>query len=123
MKIAVITGASSGLGREYINELNRSRSGRPDEIWAVARREDRLLQIKEASEIPVRTISADLTDREQLESIGRILEEEQPDITLLINAAGFGKIGNYEKVTIVLVAYTTKLKQPRQYGIGTKREI
>ena len=37
MKIAIITGASSGLGREYARQIDRS--GEVEEIWAVARRE------------------------------------------------------------------------------------
>ena len=41
MKIAVITGASSGIGREYALEVSRTGTG-IDEIWLIARREDKL---------------------------------------------------------------------------------
>ena len=46
MKIAVITGASSGLGREYASETARSRR-EIDEIWLIARREDKLRETAE----------------------------------------------------------------------------
>ena len=44
MRIAVITGASSGLGYEYVRELNRKEK-QIGEIWAIARREDRLEEL------------------------------------------------------------------------------
>jgi len=43
MKIAVITGASAGMGREFAVQLDRQR--KYDEIWVIARREDRLLAL------------------------------------------------------------------------------
>ena len=55
MNIAVVTGASSGLGREYIREINRRETG-IEEIWAVARRRDRLEEVKNESAIPVRIL-------------------------------------------------------------------
>ena len=41
MKIAVVTGASSGLGREMARQLG-DRFGALKEIWIIARREERL---------------------------------------------------------------------------------
>ena len=45
MKIALITGASSGIGREYARQIDKMKEC--DEIWVVARREDRLNALKE----------------------------------------------------------------------------
>ena len=40
MKIALVTGASSGLGREFVRQI--AEQGKVEEIWAIARRRDRL---------------------------------------------------------------------------------
>lgn len=95
-KIALITGASSGLGAEYIRRLDTA----VDEIWAIARRRERLEALGKETGTAVRPIPMDLTRPESIEKLHALLEEEQPDIRLLINAAGFGKIGNYREVAL-----------------------
>ncbi len=99
MKAAVITGASSGLGKEYVLEINRKEHD-IDEIWAIARRQDRLKELKEHSRIPVRCFPLDLTDPQSLQVIKLELERLHPVVSILINAAGFGKIGDYTSVGI-----------------------
>ena len=47
MKIAVITGASSGLGREFARQINQH-FVTLDEVWLIARREERLNELKES---------------------------------------------------------------------------
>ena len=42
-KIAVITGASSGMGREFVYAIDKDME--LDELWVIARREDRLLEL------------------------------------------------------------------------------
>ncbi len=96
MKIALITGASSGLGQEFIKHLGKEEL---DEIWAVARRLDRLEALRGISSFPVRPISLDLTKEESMQDLEQLLKEENPDIRLLINAAGFGKIGRYDEIS------------------------
>ena len=100
MKIAIVTGASSGLGREYIKEINRKEKESVDEIWAIARREDRLRELEDISEIKLRPLPMDITEKKNIDQIRMLLEKEGPEITLLINAAGFAKIGNYESVSL-----------------------
>lgn len=97
MRIAIITGASSGLGKEYIRELNRKETG-IDEIWAIARRVERLNEIGTWSKIPVRTLPYDLLEKTSIDDLAVLLSEEKPNIRLLINAAGFGKIGSSMEV-------------------------
>ena len=98
MKIAIVTGASSGMGREFVLQLSRYVS--VDEIWAVARRAEALETLKAESPVPVRPISMDLCEDASFAALQQLLEAETPDIRLLVNGAGFGKFGSFEKVSI-----------------------
>lgn len=98
MKIAIVTGASSGMGREFVRQL--SAYVQVDEIWAIARRQDALEALKAEAPVPVRPVVLDLLEKESFDKIRAILEAEQPDIRLLVNAAGFGKFGAYHKTSI-----------------------
>ena len=77
-KIAVITGASSGMGREFALRIDGEESF--DEIWLIARRAERLEEIAKACKNPARAISMDLTKSEAWNEYKRVL----------VNAAGFG---------------------------------
>lgn len=86
--IAVITGASSGIGKcfaETVSEYGVSF----DEVWVIARREERLRELK--LPYPIRPIALDLTQREDLSVYAKMLAEEKPNVALLINCSGFGK--------------------------------
>lgn len=91
MKTAIVTGASSGLGCEFIRQLDRQEQ--LDEIWAIARRKDRLLALQQQVKTKVRVLALDLTDKQSFSELDALLEQEKPDVRVLINAAGFGKIG------------------------------
>ena len=88
-KIAVITGASSGMGREFARTVRRG--GSFDEIWLIARRKERLEEIKKEIPFPVKILPFDLTDRANLKEIEELLKKENPQVALLINCSGFGK--------------------------------
>lgn len=98
MKIAIVTGASSGMGREYVRQL--SEYVQVDEIWAVARRREALEALKAETTVPVRPVVLDLLEKESFDKIRAMLEEIRPEIALLVNAAGFGKFGAYHKTTV-----------------------
>ena len=98
MKIAVITGASSGLGREYAFAAAR-RYADIDELWLIARREENLRQTAEQISKRVRIIPLDITKEESVKTYISMLEEEKPEIALLINNAGFGKLGDFDKLS------------------------
>ena len=98
MNIAIVTGASSGMGREFVLQL--SQYVRVDEIWAIARRESALESLKAETSVPVRPISLDLLEKTSFETFAALLTEEKPDIKLLVNAAGFGKFGSYHKIDL-----------------------
>ena len=98
MKIAIVTGASSGMGREFVLQL--SQYVEVDEIWAIARRTAALETLKKETAVPVRPVSLDLCDRNSFDTMAKLLEAEKPDVKLLVNAAGFGKFGAYHKVSL-----------------------
>ena len=98
MKIAIVTGASSGMGREFVLQLGSF--VQVDEIWAIARRADALETLKAEVSIPVRPVSLDLCESSSFDTLEKLLEESKPDIKLLVNAAGFGKFGAYHKVSL-----------------------
>ena len=98
MTVAIVTGASSGMGKEFVLQLNQYVS--VDEVWVIARRENALESLKEQSETPLKVIPLDLCKEESYEKYAAILEEEKPDVKLLVNAAGFGKFGSFDKVSL-----------------------
>ena len=98
MNIAIVTGASSGMGREFVRQLKDY--VQVDEIWAIARRESALEALKQDTSIPVRPVVLDLLDNTSFDAFAAMLEAEKPNIRLLINAAGFGKFGLYSKIPL-----------------------
>ena len=98
MNIAIVTGASSGMGREFVKQLSGYVA--VDEIWAVARRESALEALKQEVSVPVRSIPLDLLKEESFTRMEALLAEEKPNVKLLVNAAGFGKFGSYHKVSV-----------------------
>lgn len=100
MSVAVITGASSGLGRAYALALARLRP-EISEYWLLARREDRMEALaKELPGIACKILPMDLKEPETMETFVSLLEKEKPDISLLIDNAGFGKLGDFEKLPV-----------------------
>ena len=98
MKIAIVTGASSGMGKEFVLQLNRYVS--VEEIWVIARRESALEELKKQSEVPLKVIPLDLCKEESYETFASLLEQEKPDVKLLVNAAGFGKFGSFDRISL-----------------------
>ena len=98
MKIAIVTGASSGMGKEFVLQLRQYVS--VDEIWVIARRVDALKNLQELVTVPVRPVPLDLCKEESFRVYADLLAAEQPDVKLLVNAAGFGKFGSFENMTL-----------------------
>lgn len=91
MRIAVVTGASSGMGEEFCRHLDNKDL---DGIWLIARRADRLQSLSEKLSTECRILPLDLTDRGSFGVLRREMDSEDIDIRYLINCAGFGKFGN-----------------------------
>lgn len=91
-KIAIITGASSGLGAELYKEIQNEAL---DEIWIIARREDRLNKLKEDfGKIDTKVIPMDVTLNESMAAFENMLSSNEYDVRFLFNNAGFGIIGD-----------------------------
>ena len=93
MRIAVITGASSGIGREFVYAIDNRK--KLDEIWVIARRRERLEELQEKCRNRIRPVPLDLSEDASIEEYRKLLEAEQPEICLLVNAAGFGVFGPF----------------------------
>ena len=94
MRIAVVTGASSGMGREFVKAVEREFA--LDEIWVIARRKERLESLREECRTAIRPLAWDLSDPASLDAYRDLLKTEQPEIRILVNAAGYGVFGAFE---------------------------
>ncbi len=99
MKIAIITGASSGMGKEFVTQADKRYN--LDEIWVIARREDRLIALQEEVTAKIVPLALDLTNLESVEILSKKLESEKPDVKLLVNASGFGKMAKFTESDLV----------------------
>ena len=107
MRIAVITGASSGIGRELVYAIDREK--KLDEIWVIARRADRLEELQNKCRNKIRPLALDLVKDESIEAYRALLEKEKPQIHLLVNAAGFGVFGPFEESDLHKVLDSARL--------------
>ena len=87
------------MGREFV--LQFARKEKFDEIWVIARREDRLRELKkELDGVNIRVLPLDLTDTSSLEKYKSALAELSPEVSLLVNASGFGRFGRYDEIPL-----------------------
>lgn len=96
--IAIVTGASSGLGREFVRLLIKDRS--IDEIWTVARDEEKLNRLKKRFGMRVKTYSVDLSDIEAVKEFGKLISNSNVNISMLINNAGYAKFCSYNDLSV-----------------------
>lgn len=87
--IAIVSGASSGIGREFVLQLDQKETF--DEIWVIARRKERLEELSDVVKASIKVLAYDLTKVESIKEIEKLLKEENPNVKYLVNASGFGK--------------------------------
>ncbi len=98
MKISVITGASSGMGRDFVKMIDKIEDC--EEIWVIARRADRLAELQSENGKKIVPIELDLTVKKSFDIYKKKLAEAEADVVALVNAAGFGKFGNFEDIPL-----------------------
>ncbi len=98
MRIAIITGASSGLGKEYALAVSRLRND-IDEIWLIARRKEKLEDVASNLSKKFRILPLDITDNYAIEEYKNLLNTQNAEVALLINNAGFGKLGYFYEIS------------------------
>lgn len=96
-RIAVVTGASSGIGYTFARTLDQILHT-TDEIWLIARNRERLTELSKQLRMKARIIPMDLTSSSDITSFEHLLQEELPSIRILINAAGLGFMGEFMDV-------------------------
>ena len=94
MRIALISGGSAGMGRDFARELAAEGL---DALWVIGRRAERLAELGEelADRLPVRAFALDLTAPDAFTVLKGALVEEKPEIAYLVAAAGVGVIGGF----------------------------
>lgn len=94
-RIAIVTGASSGMGRDFVRALDRDYTF--DEIWVIARRRERLEELGKELKTTILPLALDLTEEESIEQIKNLLAERKPVVSALVNASGYGVFKAFEE--------------------------
>ena len=95
--VIIVTGASSGMGREFLIQI-LEKEPNIDEVWAIARREKRLYELKETVSEKVVPLGYDLTNESDLLKYKNKIDKEKPNVIILANCAGFGVFDHSENV-------------------------
>lgn len=93
MSIAILTGASAGLGRSFFKSLI-ARHPDLDGIWLIARRRERLEQMAQGAPVPVTVLPLDLVDTASYDTLAEKLNAADAKVKILINNAGVGELDN-----------------------------
>ena len=88
--IAIVTGASSGIGKEFFLSLE-DKKNELDEIWVVARNEEKLTQLQSLTSTPLQIFPLDLSQPSSIDVLKNALQEQSPCVRYLICASGFGR--------------------------------
>ncbi|WP_283680210.1 oxidoreductase [Lentilactobacillus sp. Marseille-Q4993] len=92
-KVAIVTGGSSGIGKEIAKHLYRNGM----EVYALSRRVD---EMNDLDDLGIKTKFIDVADYDSVESTISDIVDEAGRIDVLVNNAGFGAFGSVEQVDI-----------------------
>ena len=95
MNVIVITGASSGIGREFARQMDRYFTN-IDEFWLIARDREKLNNTACEMQHKTRIFSMDITKDAQVERVEDTLAEKKAVVRMLVNCAGYGLMGAFE---------------------------
>ncbi len=106
MKISIISGASSGIGRELARELDKKGL---DELWLIALEQKGLDELKRELKTPVRAFALDLTKNECFDMLKLALQTEHAEVMYLVCSAGVGFNGNFNLISEERISLTIEL--------------
>ena len=121
MGIAIITGASSGIGSQFARELCKTCG--INEFWFVARRKERMEELRDELGVSCKIITADLTLPEGVEKIREELEREKPEVSYLVNAAGFGNFGRFDELPEIVQKAVGSPSMLRHWGMCDSEDV
>lgn len=98
MNIIIITGASSGMGKEAAKQLDKIYSEKIDEFWLISRREEKLTELSFSLTHKCRIIPMDITKQNDVLELELLLSLVKPNIKMLVNAAGYGIVGRFDRL-------------------------
>lgn len=98
MNVAIITGASSGMGMEFARQLDSSLH-KTDEIWLLSRRREPMEELARSLRHKTQIIAMDVTLESAVKQFAEILAISNPKITVLVNCAGVGKHGKFTQLS------------------------
>lgn len=99
MRTAIITGASSGMGREMALAIDQ-KIRQIEELWLLGRREERLRELANSLSRKCRVICLDLCSATAIRDFEELLKVKNPEIVFLVNAAGFGRMGRISALSL-----------------------
>jgi hypothetical protein len=94
--LALVTGASSGIGHAFAREL----AGKGYDLVVVARDETKLKELANSVSTEVEVLAADLTSADELAKVEARLRATERPVGLLVNNAGFGTTGRFAELPI-----------------------
>lgn len=100
MNVAIITGASSGIGRETARQLDSIYTDGIDELWLIARRKERMEELAGELIHKCHILSLDLLNSNSFEVLKSELELVKPNVKMLVNASGYGVNGNFDETDL-----------------------
>lgn len=95
MKIAMITGASSGIGEEFALQIDHLFRNTVDEIWLIARNKAKLQAVADKCKCQTRLFPMDITEETDLNEFQQVLSASHPEIVMCVLSAGFGLEGRF----------------------------
>ena len=97
-KVALVTGASSGMGKEFARRLN----AQGYKVYGAARRVEKMEELKKLGIVPVKM---DITDQKDIDAVSDKILSEEGRLDVLINNAGFGLYGSIEEISLADARY------------------
>ena len=97
MKIGIISGASSGIGKSIATELDHRNL---DQLWLIGRNEERLKNLSNTLDTDTRLFPLNLADKSSYEAIASALQECGAQVEYLVLSAGVGYNGAFRNVSL-----------------------